>query len=263
MSGSDSSLDNVLQHLFKFKPHIYDISSFKLDHYKIQKEKRYHEYGNCIKATIFNNSYCYWCPWAFLSYEDYKGTRENPIFTNDEKKFLSNLFSNHNFFTRSFLKSSYIAEIFDGQDVGIIDIENNFRSAASHAGRVELPIPISVNAFEKQNYRPKSKLTKLNFESIYEPNLGFYASYCDLDILESFISIKPFEKKEVLERIKKIFDDLNKSTPSNIVVIHHCHSLAHLMTSHFENYCYQQQFFYIIIFNNEVSKMIGLEIGLA
>ena len=39
MSGSDSSLDNMLQHLFKFKPHIYDISSFKLDHYKIQKKK--------------------------------------------------------------------------------------------------------------------------------------------------------------------------------------------------------------------------------
>ena len=66
----------------------------------------------------------------------------------------------------------------------------------AYSGRVELPIPISVNAFEKQSYRPKSKSTKLNFESIYEPNLGFYASYCDLDILESFISIKPFEKKK-------------------------------------------------------------------
>ena len=262
MSGSDSSLDNLFK--FKLKPDVYDISSFKLDHYKIQKEKRYHEYGNCIKAIIFNNSYCYWCSWAFLSsYDDYKGTQDNPIFTKDEKKFLSNLFSNNNFFSESFLKSSYIAEIFDGQDVGIIDIENNLRSAASYAGRVELPIPISVNAFEKQSDRPYSKSTKLNFESIYEPNLGFYASYCDLDILESFISIEPYEKEEVLDSIKKIFDDLNKSTPSNIVVIHHCHSLAHLMTSNFENYCYQQQFFYIIIFNNEVSKMIGLEIGLA
>ena len=58
MSGNDSSLDNLFK--FKLKPDVYDISSFKLDHYKIQKEKRYHEYGNCIKAIIFNNSYCYW-----------------------------------------------------------------------------------------------------------------------------------------------------------------------------------------------------------
>ena len=51
MSGSDSSLDNLFN-LFKFKPHIYDISSFKLDHYKIQKEKDTMNMGTVSKQPF-------------------------------------------------------------------------------------------------------------------------------------------------------------------------------------------------------------------
>jgi len=234
--------------------------------------------GHYLKSySNQRGGYC-WGGYAFLDYPDEKrGCNDAVQFSAAEKAFLAEMKKrNHNFSNDCLdVAPVYPTYIYDGCDLAFVFKDSEKRVVVDGDPCGSLPIKGEGNNYQEwEGFQLPEFINALDYD---QPECGFYACYRNLDLLYYFVNLNPngefvkyiddsrqYEKAQRLNAKKFIDQEILAKFEKNLgpvdsldfILVHHCHSLAMLLTSKSSTWEVYQNL-HVIGFNQERCMSYG------
>lgn len=163
------------------------------------------------------------------------------IFNTSEKSFLQKFNENLGNFNLDCIYQihGYRTYVFDGLYHAFINPKNNTRVVYEGSLGLEREVPKTIDSLDLSKKKSFEIPAYINAVDPDNAEWGFYACYRDLSLLNYFHDIHPYDhrlsnyksKDEFLNELKDNLSKYFDGKEIKYLLIHHCHSLAMLLTA--------------------------------